>query len=267
MVRSILQTSLSGKAADYGKPTLPSKSLTRERLLLSDLQRCTRPVDITSELLNEGSEIETARGGTTTLVARLQTLQTYSPQLRTTAARALFAEARYVAEDMVADVIGDVWNGQFHQLPESELGLLGFVKGVLRNRAMHVNRDCRRVQSLNETHATRNIIDQWDKANQIIVVRDVRKALMRLSARQRQIATLHWLHQHTCPHIAADLGISVRTVKELLRRARKVLRAELNRYEPSSVTSAMQASAASTTSRETSMESMSVVPLCGVKEH
>jgi RNA polymerase sigma factor (sigma-70 family) len=67
-------------------------------------------------------------------------------------------------------------------------------------------------------------------AGQIVLARDVADALRHLTPRERQVATLHWLQQWTGPQIADGLGISVCTVKELLRRAGQQLRAQLARY-------------------------------------
>lgn len=147
-------------------------------------------------------------------------------QLMWTASNALFEQNRAYAEDLVADLICDVVTGRFPRLPNTPLQVIAFAKCVLRNRAMHVNRDAALLVSVpgDEVGMSRSS-DPWlrDPA----LRQRIRSALSRLPARERQVAVLHWVEGHTVPSVARQLGIAPRTVKELARRGRRKLRNDL----------------------------------------
>lgn len=151
-------------------------------------------------------------------------------ELVTTAERALCDYARAHAPDLVSEAIDDVRRGAFNTLPDTDDNDVGFIKGVLRNRARHVNRREARLVSLSSADQSVSLVDPWQKSGRALLERDVLDALAQLTPRERQLASLHWLEQWSGPEIAATLGISVHTVKELLRRARRHLRRHLARY-------------------------------------
>jgi RNA polymerase sigma factor (sigma-70 family) len=147
-----------------------------------------------------------------------------------TAQNALFDYARAHAQDLVSDVITDVGRGAFHALPDADHQAVGFIESVIRNRANHINRREARLVSLSGDEPSSDPHDPWQRGARVLLVRDVADALSRLTPREREVAAMHWLDQWSSPEIAGALGISVRTVKELLRRARRGLRAHLARY-------------------------------------
>jgi RNA polymerase sigma-70 factor, ECF subfamily len=177
-------------------------------------------------------QVESDGADAAAIAERVRVLSSHVPRLRAVAVRALDASSRDDAEDMVAELMADVWHGRLTRLPDPERQLLAFAEGVLRNRAMHLNRRRRRTVSLDDAPVGGDSIDHWAAADRIITAHDVGEALHRLTPRQRELASLHWIQQQGCPLIAAELGISLRTVKELLRRARKALCADLHRYNP-----------------------------------
>ncbi|WP_406841928.1 RNA polymerase sigma factor (plasmid) [Streptomyces sp. AHU1] len=66
---------------------------------------------------------------------------------------------------------------------------------------------------------------------------DLEKALAGLPERQRQALRLHHLEDLTVPTTAAEMGISVNTVKKLLKRAMAMLRTmpSMDSYRPATV--------------------------------
>jgi RNA polymerase sigma factor (sigma-70 family) len=152
-----------------------------------------------------------------------------------TARAALFGFARDQAQDLVSEVIADVGRGAFPALPDVDRRAMKFVQTVIRYRARHINRCEARMVSFDEEQSPIDLVDGWERCAQIFLVRDVTNSLARLPARQREVASLHWLEQRSCPEIAARLGITVRTVKELLRRARRSLRAKLAHHRSQSI--------------------------------
>lgn len=149
----------------------------------------------------------------------------------TTAERALGDAARASAQDLVAEVMDDVRRGRFALLPAADRDAARFIAGVIRQRARHVNRREARSVSLSEHEPAAAPCDPWARAAQILLARDLADALRQLTPRERQVATMHWLQQWSGPQIATELGISVSTVKELLRRAGRRLRAHLDHYD------------------------------------
>jgi RNA polymerase sigma factor (sigma-70 family) len=149
-----------------------------------------------------------------------------------TAERALFACARPMAEDLVADVMVDILRGGIIGLPTGDGGAVRFVDGVIRNRARHLNRREGRLDQFEDDHAGVQTSDPWRQATCILLVHDVERALMQLTPREREIVRLHWLLQWTTPEIALELRIAVRTVKELLRRAKHRLVTHLALHAP-----------------------------------
>jgi RNA polymerase sigma factor (sigma-70 family) len=147
-----------------------------------------------------------------------------------TAERALTDCARMYAEDLVADVMLDVECGRFGVLLGTCADPPSFIGGVIRHRARHLNRREMRVVSLPNDVLDPATCEAWSRAAQILLARDVSGALRHLTPRQREVASMHWLDQWSTPQIAGALGISVCTVKELLRRAALRLRDQLAQY-------------------------------------
>jgi RNA polymerase sigma factor (sigma-70 family) len=151
--------------------------------------------------------------------------------LRQTARMSLYASVRMHAEDLVAGVIADIACGEFHNLPATSVGVMAFAKGVINNRARHLNREAYRFDELREQgSSSRAVVDPWACGARMILHRDVECALASLTPREREVARLHWLEQWSAPEIAERLGTATRTVKELLRRAAPKLRCALSRH-------------------------------------
>jgi RNA polymerase sigma factor (sigma-70 family) len=148
-----------------------------------------------------------------------------------TAKRALFSYARAHAEDIVSDVIMNIGDGAFPTLPDTAPKVVAFIKRVIQNRARHVNRREARFAPLSEDQPSTDCLDALQLGARFLLARDVAKGLEGLTTREREIARLHWLDECPSPEIATALGISLRTVKELLRRARRKLRARLAQYK------------------------------------
>lgn len=151
-------------------------------------------------------------------------------ELVSTARKALFCYARLHAEDVVSEVVVDIGCDVLPSLPSVEPAAIAFLKGVIRNRARHVNRRESRLRPLSEWQAAATP-DSWQLALRVQLTRDVAHALSGLTRREREVASHHWLEEWSSPDIAANLRISNRSVKELLRRARRKLRAALAHYD------------------------------------
>lgn len=149
-----------------------------------------------------------------------------------TAQGALRDFARAHAEDLVSEVMLDVGSGRFDRLPPVDHEAARFVRGVIRHRAGHLNRRESRLTALGGDMPSAGTGDPWRHTSQSLLARDVSGALRQLTPREREVAALHWLGQCSSPEIAAVLGVSVRTVKELLRRARRKLRVHLAAHRP-----------------------------------
>jgi RNA polymerase sigma-70 factor (ECF subfamily) len=69
--------------------------------------------------------------------------------------------------------------------------------------------------------------DEPDHADEVAARVDVARALLRLSARERDVVVRHYWQGMSCPEIAGDLGCPLGTIKVRLHRARKKLGAAL----------------------------------------
>jgi RNA polymerase sigma factor (sigma-70 family) len=109
--------------------------------------------------------------------------------------------------------------------------VIAFAKGVLRNRAKHVNRDAALWVPVSEDDiASSRSCDAWFRDP--VLRQRLQVALWQLTPRERQVVILHWVDGHSAPSVARQLGVAVRTVKELLRRARSKLGNELRSLRP-----------------------------------
>jgi RNA polymerase sigma factor, sigma-70 family len=154
----------------------------------------------------------------------------YGEALERSARRALFAHTQGDAMDLVCEVIADTADGAFPNLPRDDTKALAFLEGVIRHRASHINRREARVVALSGDDVLGDVSDAWQCAARVVVARDVSRALKMLTPREREMATLHWIEGWSSRQIGEALGVSVRTVKELLRRGRRRLRSNLSQY-------------------------------------
>jgi RNA polymerase sigma factor (sigma-70 family) len=146
-------------------------------------------------------------------------------ELVRTAREALFVSAGAYAPELAMDVVDDIVTQRLHRLPQTEKQIVAFAKGVIRNRAKHINRDHGRHVPLESAVSLQaDSTDPWKRAEAVTRARDIIEAFAHLTPRQREVAVLHWQEQWTTPEIADALGVSIKTVKELLRRARRRLR-------------------------------------------
>lgn len=144
------------------------------------------------------------------------------------AASALFRRYQTYAEDLVADLIADIAAGAFPNLPEKSDTLVAFARGVIRNRAKQVNRREARLLRFADLRQIAEVparvdTDAWRSALRAQLARDIAAASAYLTPREAEIAQLHWIEAWPTTDIASRLGIAPRTVKELLRRARRKL--------------------------------------------
>lgn len=154
----------------------------------------------------------------------------YGDALERSARRALFAHTQSDAMDLVCEVIADTGDGAFPGLPRDDTKALAFLEGVIRHRASHINRREARMVALPEDDVLGDVSDAWQCAARVVVARDIGRALKTLTPREREMATLHWIEGWSSRQIGESLGVSVRTVKELLRRGRRRLRSNLSQY-------------------------------------
>lgn len=142
------------------------------------------------------------------------------------AERALFSYAHAHAEDLVAGLIAHVTTGRFKEFPNTTERVLKFAKGVVRNRARDINRrEARWVQSPGQSLLEKRLVAAADLDP--LLRREIEDALAHLTPREREVSKLHWLDGWPTPQLAEKLDIRPRTVKELLRRARRKLRERL----------------------------------------
>ncbi len=162
--------------------------------------------------------------------------------LLASARSALAPSMRHQAPDVVADVLAGICHGRFPALTHSEVDVLAYAAGIIRNQARHVNRTRGREADLRPHVSSKQIPEPVRLALRVWIGRDVLLALDRLTPREREVATLHWVEEWSDREIADASGTSVSTVRELLRRARRKLRESLRPYSPDADTPVQAAS-------------------------
>jgi RNA polymerase sigma-70 factor (ECF subfamily) len=128
-----------------------------------------------------------------------------------------------VAEDAVSEALARAWNRVRRGIPIESIA--GWVRVVAINIARdHYRRRAVEKRRMPELVATTGVDSEYDGWG---VSLDVRKAVAQLPTRQREVSLLYYFFDLTVAETAAELGISVATVKTCLERARTAFKASL----------------------------------------
>jgi RNA polymerase sigma-70 factor (ECF subfamily) len=141
-----------------------------------------------------------------------------------------------VAEELVQDVMLEFWKRRETLAEESSPQ--AYLFQATRNRALNHLRHAR-IEKEGEPHATRS--EAIDSTAHSLVVEDemmvaVRRAVDSLPARCREVFELSRTHNKKYSEIAAELGISIKTVEAQMGKALRTLREELAPWLPESRT-------------------------------
>jgi RNA polymerase sigma factor (sigma-70 family) len=138
------------------------------------------------------------------------------------------------AEDVACEVIMAIAENRFAhvRLPAPEGLLVKYALSVCRNAARNRRRSNQRRAMLLVRLSTYDAacVDALTPT-EALQAAPIREALGDLTPRERELVIRHWIHEATVPTIAAELNVSVNTVKELLRRARRKLQLSLQEIE------------------------------------
>lgn len=135
-----------------------------------------------------------------------------------------------LAEELVQDALAGILETGI-VLPESDHEALAIMRQRIRNLGSNLRRRerIRRAEPLDAEGITAGgaASDPWRQAWRTFAARDLDLAMTRLTMAERDVADLHVLEEWTFEEIAGHRGSSIRTVKELNRRARRKLRETL----------------------------------------
>ncbi len=146
-----------------------------------------------------------------------------------------YVKLHAVAEEIVQDVFANLWTQRDGLYVRRDLR--SYLFGAARNRAYNHVRD-QRVVDRWEAHATDDAgvsgMSQGARpTDERVREQELRQALeaavARLSLRQREAFALRWARL-SCPEIGRVMGISTKTVENMLTRAYKALRGDLARF-------------------------------------
>ncbi len=148
-----------------------------------------------------------------------------------------FVRSAALSEEVVDDVFLLLWRRRLQWNPHS--GVLPYLFGAVRNRALNVDRNERSLQ-LRHADALQNdaIVTSTESFSRAAereleideTTRSVWDAIERLSERSRTVLTLRWQHAMTPDQIAEIMGTSRAGVQMQHSRALKALRGMLGEY-------------------------------------
>jgi RNA polymerase sigma-70 factor (ECF subfamily) len=139
-----------------------------------------------------------------------------------------------VAEDIVQDVLFDLWNRR--DTIEVRDGLAPYLLGAVRKRVWQYLRHERIEQRTEVTNADAPLAMSTPEPgpDDVVAANDLKTAALQalngLSELQRAVLVLRWTHELSYEQIAATLSISVEAARQHVSRTQRVVRPLLERY-------------------------------------
>jgi RNA polymerase sigma-70 factor (ECF subfamily) len=145
--------------------------------------------------------------------------------------------SRAVAEELVQDVMLEVWTGRGTWVVRSSVK--AYLYGAVRNQALNVQRRKRLELRYEERAVTEGLVaDVTVPAAEIDErltderrLKAITQAVQRLKEPRRTILTLRWDHGMTHREIAETLGMSLRAVEMAAARAMATVKRKLARLK------------------------------------
>jgi RNA polymerase sigma-70 factor (sigma-E family) len=147
-------------------------------------------------------------------------VRVHSPSLLATAL--LLTGSRHAAEDLVQDTLTHLYPRWGSTVAVAEVPI-AYVRRCLSNRYLSSRRS-----AASRELAIAELPDGWDGSNlsdSVVVRREAWEVLVRLPQRQRAALVLRYYHDLPDPDIAEILGCRSATVRTLISRALRTLRA------------------------------------------
>ena len=128
------------------------------------------------------------------------------------------------AEDLVADVLGDLAEARFDSRRIAQEQALPFVKRVLSHEAMHRLRVQRRFEPLPEALPDPGYRDAWAQASRAEATLQLRLALEDLTVIERRALDSYYLQGYSVAELAEADAVSQAAIWQRLARGRRKLR-------------------------------------------
>lgn len=147
-----------------------------------------------------------------------------------------FVDSSDVAEDLAQDALVQLWERRASVRPYAPLAPL--LRTIARRAALNRQRHARLVTKIHDGHrdigetpgGVASHADSERRVTQAEIAQLVQDALHTLSPRVRLVAVMRWMDELGRQDIAAELGVSVRTVDAQLYQAAARIRAVLTPY-------------------------------------
>ncbi|MBK3516986.1 RNA polymerase sigma-70 factor [Carboxylicivirga marina] len=141
-------------------------------------------------------------------------------------AESLLADKQDV-EDVVQDALVLIWERR-HKIDDS-INILGYMYMVVKNKCLNTNRSIRQAINYKNHH---NHLIEFDDTESLRIIKsevynEILESLEKLPERARMVFRLSYLTQMTESDIADRLNISVNSVKTHKKRAKEILKKDL----------------------------------------
>lgn len=127
------------------------------------------------------------------------------------------------SQDIVQDVFIYIW--EHASTLNVKTSLKGYMYAMVRNRCLNYLKSIKitdhlEILDFNINLITEHVFNSTSEEDKIIVYHQVLKIVDTLPERMQQIVRLKFLHNYKYAEIAAELGVSINTVKTQLKRAK-----------------------------------------------
>jgi RNA polymerase sigma factor (sigma-70 family) len=147
-------------------------------------------------------------------------------------ARKKMGPLEHFADELAADVIGDIAAGKYDSRAVSRRRVLPLAKRLIHFEALHRHRVARRRVALTDDLVDSTCLNSWERAHRVELQHAISSALRTLTPVERQVVEHCYVRGWRVSELADVLEVREATIWKRLSRARRSLRKLLARHRP-----------------------------------